>query len=49
MSSAFDPSHDDNGPFAEVVDLPRLEPVPDMAVPILGPARITTPMEPLLG
>ena len=47
MTNAYDPNHDAG--LAEVVELPRLEPVPDMAVPILGPARITSPMEPLLG
>ena len=46
MTSAFDHSHEHAG--AEVVDLPRFEPVPDMSVPTLGPARITSPMEPLL-
>jgi 6-phosphofructokinase 1 len=50
VTSAFAHSHDTgrDHPGAEVVDLPRIEPVPDMAVPTLGPARITSPMEPLL-
>jgi 6-phosphofructokinase 1 len=52
VSSAFDPMAEQFEQFehtAEVLDLPRAEPVPDMTVPTLGPARITSPMEPLLG
>jgi 6-phosphofructokinase 1 len=46
VTSAFDLP---TGHTADVVELPaRAEPVPDMAVPTLGPARITSPMEPLL-
>jgi 6-phosphofructokinase 1 len=45
VTSAFDRSDEQT---ADVVALPRFEPVPDMAVPTLGPARITSPMEPLL-
>ena len=48
-SHARHDSHaDDPGRTARVVDLPRFEPVPDMEVRTLGPARITSPMEPLL-
>jgi 6-phosphofructokinase 1 len=49
VTSAFDQSHEhEHEHTAEVLDLPRLEPVPDMTVPMLGPARITSPMAPLL-
>lgn len=47
MTSAFD-HQPDEGHTAEVVDLPFLQPVPDMEVRRLGEARITSPMEPLL-
>ena len=51
MSTAF--SEDNDGPGeagheASVVQLPRLEPTPDLTISTLGPARITSPMAPVL-
>jgi 6-phosphofructokinase 1 len=48
VSSAFEHQPADSEYTAEVVDLPRPQPVPDMEVRRLGEARITSPMEPLL-
>ncbi len=45
MTSAFDPDLEHT---ADIVDLPVNAPIPDMDVRTLGPARITSPMEPLL-
>ncbi len=43
MSTAF--SHEQEG---SVVELPRVQPTPDLAIDTLGPCRITSPMAPLL-
>jgi 6-phosphofructokinase 1 len=43
MSIAFEDDH-----HANVVDLPRTQPLPDLNISTLGPARITSPMAPLL-
>ena len=56
MSTAFSDEHDgsgydaghDAGHEASVVELPRLEPTPDLTIRTLGPARITSPMAPVL-
>ncbi|HYH32018.1 MAG TPA: ATP-dependent 6-phosphofructokinase, partial [Pseudonocardia sp.] len=45
MSTAFSDAHD---PGASVVELPRLDPTPDLTISTLGPARITSPMAPVL-
>ncbi len=46
MSTAFSDEHD--GHEASVVELPRLEPTPDLTINTLGPPRITSPMAQLL-
>lgn len=43
MSTAFGDGPDDN-----VVAMPVAQPTPDLTIPTLGPARITSPMAPLL-
>ncbi|TWF75995.1 6-phosphofructokinase [Pseudonocardia hierapolitana] len=48
FSEAHDGEHDGPGHEASVVELPRLEPTPDLTINTLGPARITSPMATLL-
>jgi 6-phosphofructokinase 1 len=50
VSTAFSDEHDDHdaGHEASVVELPRLEPTPDLSINTLGPPRITSPMAQLL-
>jgi 6-phosphofructokinase 1 len=49
VTTAFGTSAFDDGPSDQnVVELPRIEPAPDLAITKLGPSRITSPMAPLL-
>ena len=47
-TAAFSELPDGSGHEASVVELPRFEPTPDLTISTLGPARITSPMAPLL-